>query len=58
MRQAQRFLEIVERIANANAERLPAMTERYFRRMILREAKHQLLFEEYLRRLGGTTRLE
>jgi hypothetical protein len=46
-RRAQRFLEIVEQITAANIERLPEMTERYFRRMVLREAEHQLLFEEY-----------
>jgi hypothetical protein len=46
-RRAQRFLEIVERITAANIQRLPEMTERYFRRMVLREAEHQLLFEEY-----------
>ena len=45
---AQRFLEIVDRIAAANATRMAAMTERYFRRMVLREAEQQLAFEEYL----------
>ena len=46
-RRAQRFLEIVEQITAANIQRLPEMTERYFRRMVLREAEHQLMFEEY-----------
>lgn len=45
---AQRFLEIVDRIAAANATRMTEMTERYFRRMVLREAEQQLAFEEYL----------
>ena len=48
VRRAQRFLEIVDRIAAANATRIAEMTERYFRRMVLREAEQQLAFEEYL----------
>ncbi len=48
LRRAQRFLEIVDRIATANAARMTEMTERYFRRMVLREAEQQLAFEEYL----------
>jgi hypothetical protein len=46
-KRAQRFLEIVDTITAANNQRLPEMTERYFRRMVLREAEHQLLFEEF-----------
>jgi hypothetical protein len=51
VRRAQRFLEIVDAIAEANRPLLPTMTERYFRRMVLRMAEHQLLYEEYQR--GG-----
>jgi hypothetical protein len=51
VRRAQRFLEIVDAIAAANRPLLPTMTEKYFRRMVLRMAEHQLLFEEYQR--GG-----
>jgi hypothetical protein len=47
VRRAQRFLEIVDAIAAANRPLLPTMTEKYFRRMVLRMAEHQLLFEEY-----------
>lgn len=47
VRRAQRFLEIVDAIAEANRPLLPTMTERYFRRMVLRMAEHQLLYEEY-----------
>ena len=49
VRLAERFLQLVEQIAQANAERRAEMTERYFRRMVHREAEHQLIFEEYLR---------
>ena len=49
VRLAERFLQLVERIAEANAGRRAEMTERYFRRMVHREAEHQLIFEEYLR---------
>jgi hypothetical protein len=49
VRRAQRFLEIVDAIAEANRPLLPTMTEKYFRRMVLRMAEHQLLFEEYQR---------
>jgi hypothetical protein len=49
VRRAQRFLEIVDAIAAANRPLLPTMTERYFRRMVLRMAEHQLLYEEYQR---------
>ena len=49
VRRAQRFLEIVDAIAEANRPLLPTMTERYFRRMVLRMAEHQLLYEEYQR---------
>jgi hypothetical protein len=45
---AQRFLQIVDAIAAANRRLLPTMTERYFRRMVVRMAEHQLLYEEYL----------
>ena len=51
VRRAQRFLEIVDAIAAANRPLLPTMTEKYFRRMVLRMAEHQLLYEEYQ---GGT----
>ena len=51
VRRAQRFLEIVDSIAAANRPLLPTMTEKYFRRMVLRMAEHQLLFEEYQRGL-------
>jgi hypothetical protein len=51
VRRAQRFLEIVDAIAAANRPLLPTMTEKYFRRMVLRMAEHQLLYEEYQR--GG-----
>jgi hypothetical protein len=47
VRRAQRFLEIVEAIADANRPLVPSMTEKYFRRMVLRMAEHQLLYEEY-----------
>jgi hypothetical protein len=47
VRRAQRFLEIVDVIAAANRILLPSMTEKYFRRMVLRMAEHQLLYEEY-----------
>jgi hypothetical protein len=47
VRRAQRFLEIVDAIAAANRPLLPTMTEKYFRRMVLRMAEHQLLYEEY-----------
>ena len=50
VRLAERFLQLVEQIAQANAGRQEEMTERYFRRMVHREAEHQLIFEEYLRR--------
>lgn len=49
VRRAQRFLEIVDAIAAANRPLLPTMTEKYFRRMVLRMAEHQLLYEEYQR---------
>jgi hypothetical protein len=49
VRLAERFLQIVEQISEANAARRAEMTERYFRRMVYREAEHQLIFEEYLR---------
>ena len=49
VRRAQRFLEIVDSIAAANRPLLPTMTEKYFRRMVLRMAEHQLLYEEYQR---------
>jgi hypothetical protein len=52
VRLAERFLQLVEQIAQANAERRVEMTERYFRRMVHREAEHQLIFEEYLRQQG------
>jgi hypothetical protein len=48
VRRAQRFLEIVDVITEANRPLLPTMTEKYFRRMILRMAEHQLIYEEYL----------
>lgn len=47
VRRAQRFLEIVDAIADANRPLVPTMTEKYFRRMVLRMAEHQLLYEEY-----------
>ena len=47
VRRAQRFLEIVDAIAAANRPLLPTMTEKYFRRMVLRRAEHQLLYEEF-----------
>jgi hypothetical protein len=53
VRRAQRFLEIVDAIAAANRPLLPTMTEKYFRRMVLRMAEHQLLFEEYQRGQSG-----
>jgi len=49
VQRAQRFLEIVDAIATANRPLLPTMTEKYFRRMVLRMAEHQLLYEEYQR---------
>jgi hypothetical protein len=49
VRRAQRFLEIVDAIAAANRPLLPTMTEKYFRRMVVRMAEHQLLYEEYQR---------
>jgi hypothetical protein len=49
VRRAQRFLEIVDAIAAANRPLLPTMTEKYFRRMVLRMAEHQLLYEEFQR---------
>ena len=49
VRLAERFLQLVEKIAEANSVRRSEMTERYFRRMVHREAEHQLIFEEYLR---------
>lgn len=52
VRLAERFLQLVEQIAQANPERRVEMTERYFRRMVHREAEHQLIFEEYLRQQG------
>ena len=55
VRLAERFLQLVERIAEANAERRIEMTDRYFRRMVHREAEHQLIFEEYLRQQQGLT---
>jgi hypothetical protein len=54
VRLAERFLQLVERIAEANAGRRIEMTERYFNRMVRREAEHQLMFEEYLRQQGLT----
>ena len=39
----------------ANAERRIEMTDRYFRRMVHREAEHQLIFEEYLRQQQGAS---
>ena len=50
VRQAQRFLELVDAITTANERLLPTMTEKYFRRMVLRMAEHQLLYEEFLDR--------
>ena len=47
VRRVARLLEIVDVIAAANRPLLPSMTERYFRRMVLRMAEHQLLYEEY-----------
>jgi hypothetical protein len=52
VRQAQRFLELVDLISAENAARLDDMGERYFRRMVIRQAEHQLLYEEHIRRLG------
>lgn len=56
VRLAERFLQLVERIANANDDRRADMTERYFRRMVHREAEHQLIFEEFLRQQEVTAR--
>ena len=47
VRRAARFLELVDTISAANRELLPTMTEKYFRRMVIRMAEHQLLYEEY-----------
>ena len=47
VRRAARFLAIVDVITEANRPLLPTMTEKYFRRMVLRMAEHQLLYEEY-----------
>jgi hypothetical protein len=44
---AERFLKLVETITEAHLHLLPTMTERYFRRMVLRMAEHQLLYEEF-----------
>jgi hypothetical protein len=49
VRRAERFLEILDAITAANRELLPTMTEKYFRRMVVRMAEHQLLYEEYVR---------
>jgi hypothetical protein len=49
VRRAERFLEILDAITAANRELLPTMTEKYFRRMVVRMAEHQLLYEEYER---------
>jgi len=58
VRKAERFLELVEQIAAANISRLPEMTERYFRRMVHREAEHQLIWEEYLRQVAAGRQVE
>jgi erythromycin esterase-like protein len=50
---AERFLELVEKISAQNAARRLEMTERYFRRMVLREAEQQLIYEEYFEQLGA-----
>ena len=47
VRRAQRYLELVDAITAANLPLLPTMTEKYFRRMVIRMAEHQLLYEEY-----------
>ena len=49
VRRAERFLEILEAVTAANRDLLPTMTEKYFRRMVIRMAEHQLLYEEYER---------
>jgi hypothetical protein len=55
VRRAERFLEILEAITAANRELLPTMTEKYFRRMVIRMAEHQLLYEEYERDNPGAS---
>lgn len=55
VRRADRFLEILEAVTAANRELLPTMTEKYFRRMVIRMAEHQLLYEEYERDNPGST---
>lgn len=47
VRRAQRYLELVDAITAANLPLLPTMTEKYFLRMVIRMAEHQLLYEEY-----------
>jgi hypothetical protein len=45
---AQRFLELVDAISAAHLHLQETMTEKYFRRMVLRMAEHQLAYEEFL----------
>jgi hypothetical protein len=45
---AQRFLELVDAISSAHLHLQESMTEKYFRRMVLRMAEHQLVYEEFL----------
>jgi hypothetical protein len=44
---AERFLSLVETIAAANRPLLPTMSEKAFRRVVIRMAEHQLLYENH-----------